>query len=169
MTRIPLRGNLASEFYVMDKRFKNIRIWCWEYRKNKENYPGINITADEKTCEIIIDFLTNLTPLDYVLKRTILLEKLKYEHAQYIVMHQKYNSFKKLVFRYFNRGNNEILIENDKVIIDFSDSFKSELIEAFQDIKSGIGDYSIYPDESNTDMCLSIWPCFGHMKKEINP
>ena len=162
----------------MEKYLQNIEAWCWRYKENRRNYPGLHFTAKPVACDSLVACVHQLRREGNGAHRTIPLRHLKPEDEAKVSGGQEYDCFSRL--RITLHGESDALlqmsfrIEDGSVHLDFTERFLSEFERGLSDVKSGAGDYSIKPREDRragqrlgeldrASECLWFWPCFGHL------
>lgn len=162
----------------MEKYLQNIQAWCWRYKENARNYPGLHFTAKPAACDALVTCLRQLCREGDGARRTMPLQLLKTEDEAKISGGQAYECFARL--RIMLHRESDVLrrmsfrVEGGTVHLDFTERYLSEFERGLSDVKTGTGDYSIEPQEDRQEgqllgeldrasECLWFWPCFGHL------
>ena len=164
----------------MEKYLQYIEAWCWRYKQNTRNYPGLHFTAKPAACDALITCLRQLRRESDGVHRTMPLLRLKAEDEAKISGGQEYVCFSRL--RIAVHGESDLLRQMSfrveggiTVHFDFTERFLSEFERGLSDVNSGVGDYSIEPQQEQgrplgeldrASECLWFWPCFGHLRAE---
>jgi hypothetical protein len=160
----------------MEKHLRDIKAWCWRYKENTRNYPGLHFTATAEACDAILKGLKQLRRETPPAHRTILLKALRKLDEQKVSGGQAYESFPRLRVSLRDESA-ELLqmsfrVEDATACFDFTEKWLSEFEHGLANVKRGIGDYSIQPEAGDRKRlgqldrkseCLWFWPCFGHL------
>jgi hypothetical protein len=165
----------------VEKYLQNIEAWCWRYKENTRNYPGLHFTAKPAACDALVTCLRQLCREGEGARRTMPLQHLKTEDEAKVSGGQAYECFTRL--RITLHRESDVLrqmsfrVEDGMVHLDFTERFLSEFERGLSDVKSGTGDYSIKPQKDHREgqrigeldrasESLWFWPCFGHLRIE---
>jgi hypothetical protein len=163
----------------MEEYLRDIEAWCWRYKENTRNYPGLHFTATAKACDAICKCLTQLRREPPPAHRTIPLKMLNPSDEQKVSGGQAFDSFPRLRISLQNQSDKlsqmSFRVQDARVYFDFTERWLSEFEQGLANVKRGVGDYSIEPDENKCDgkplgqldrksECLWFWPCFGHLR-----
>ncbi|HEY5909095.1 MAG TPA: hypothetical protein VJA21_00670 [Verrucomicrobiae bacterium] len=163
----------------MEKYLQNLEVWCWRYKENTRNYPGLHFTAKPAACDAISGCLRQLRKEGDGARRTIPLRPLKAEDEAKISGGQKYECFSRLRITIHAESDQlrqmAFRVESSLVHLDFTERSMSGFEKGLSDVKAGRGDYAIEPEEDKeqgrrlgelerASKCLWFWPCFGHLE-----
>ena len=159
----------------MERFLRNLDVWCWRYRENIRNYPGLHFTAKPMTCDVLLELLKLLETEGHNAHRAVPLKILTISDEAKITGGQKYRSFSKLKIVFCLASGQlrqaSFYEENGVALFYLTENFMDKFKAGLRDIKEGIGDYSIAPDDKKNlsgemdkkSECLWFWPCFGHL------
>jgi hypothetical protein len=165
----------------VEKYLQKIEAWCWRYKENTRNYPGLHFSAKPAGCEALVTCVGQLRREGDGARRTIPLRQLRAEDEAKISGGQEYECFARL--RFTLHPESDVLrqmsfrVEDGTVHLDFTERCLSEFERGLSDVKSGTGDYSIQPQVDRREgqslgeldrvsEHLWFWPCFGHLGVE---
>lgn len=161
----------------MEEYLKDIKVWCWRYRKPNFR-DGLNFTAKPNACDAIIKCLGQLQKEGNGVYRTIPLQLLRPEDEAKVSGGQKFESFSRLRITLHAESERirQMSFREDEGIVFFD--FTSKALPKFElrlaNVKAGQGDCSIGPEEAPSEernlgeldrlsSNLWFWPCFGHL------
>jgi hypothetical protein len=157
---------------------RDVDAWCWRYRENVRNYPGLHFTAKPKTCDALLACLELLTREGDGSYRTVLLKHLRPEDERKVTGGQKYECFPRMRISLFAASERlrqmSFRVEDGLALFDFTATHLADFERGLRDVQGGTGDYSIFPamdqkqgkllgDLDKRSVCLWFWPCFGHL------
>ncbi len=162
----------------MEKYLQDIEVWCWRYKENTKNFPGLHFTAKADACDAISKCLKNLRGEGRPAHRTISLKPLDPNDERKVTGGQAYVSFDRLRISMQDESGHlrqmSFRVENATVHFDLTKRWLSEFEQGLADVKQGVGDYAIGPEENKHEgkhlgeldrksERLWFWPCFGHL------
>ncbi len=163
----------------MERYLTNLDVWCWRYRENQRNYPGLHFTAKPDAVLALKQCLNQLRHEGAGAYRTIPLQPLLAADEAKITGGLKYECFEKLRLSLHEQSDKlrqmSFRGDADLACFDFVEAHFAEFERGLTDVHNGTGDYSIGPladrkqglsvgELDRLSECLWFWPCFGHMR-----
>ena len=162
----------------MERYLSDLDVWCWRYRENQRNYPGLHFTAKPEAISALQRCLQQLRQEAAGAYRTIPLKPLLAADEAKITGGQKYESFQRLRLSLHEPSDTlrqmSFRVDADLVRFDFVEAHVKQFERGLLDVHNGTGDYSIGPTSDRQrglavgewdceSECLWFWPCFGHL------
>jgi hypothetical protein len=163
----------------VERYLRDIEAWCWEYRENTRNYPGIHFTARPADCDALLRCLDVLVEEGEGATRLASLNPLASEDEARISGGQRYHCFSQLRLRLAPQTDAlqqmYVAAQDEKTVhIEITCVRLECLRRGIEDIKRGTGDYSMGPRSDKRKGYLLgswdrrskpfwFWPCFGHL------
>ena len=162
----------------MEPYLKNLDVWCWKYRENVKNYPGLHLTATADACDALLRCLQTLRQEGHGAERSVPLRPLAKADEAKITGGQPYVSFStlRLIYRDATPELRRLHVceAAEVALIEFTEEALHRLRRGIEDVKEGHGDYSIGPpnvrkelralgEKDRASASLWFWPCFGHL------
>jgi hypothetical protein len=166
---------------AMEKYLQKLEAWCWRYKENARNYPGLHFTARPSACDALTACVRQLRREGNGGRRTMPLRPLLPEDEAKVTGGQAFEYFSRLRISLHDETNRlrqmSFRVENGVVYLDFTERSMAEFEQGLRDVKAGQGDYSIEPQQRHGEglwlgeldrvsECLWFWPCFGHSRVE---
>lgn len=160
----------------MERFLQNAKIWCWLYKENARNYPGVNLTATTDGCDALLKAIELLEQEGPPSRRTILLKRLAPKDEAKVSGGQRYRNFSKLRLCLLERTADLqqmcISYDRDSATVEIVPQELYQLKEAIAAVRGGHGDSGIAPEttegafgpKDKASDILVFWPCFGHTR-----
>jgi hypothetical protein len=133
----------------MEPYLKNIEAWCWRYKENTRNYPGLHFTAKSAACDALFTCLKQLRSEANGPHRTMPLRQLRAEDEAKITGGQRYECFSRLRLGLHEESDRlrqmSFRVEGDAVCFDLAVPCISKFERGLADVRGGTGDYCIEP------------------------
>ena len=159
----------------MEPFLQDIDIWCWRYKENTRNYPGVNLTATTDGCDALLKVIELLEQEGPGSRRTVPLRQLDPKDEAKVSGGQRYRNFKKLRLCLAERTADlqQMCVSHDgeTATVEIVPQELDQLKDSIAEVRRGRGDFGIAPDtrrkgtygpKDKASEILTFWPCFGH-------
>ncbi|MFO1045100.1 MAG: hypothetical protein U0941_25275 [Planctomycetaceae bacterium] len=161
----------------MERFLQNLDVWCWRYKENVHNYPGLHFTARPQACDALLTCLTLLQAEGSGSYRTVPLKSLFLRDEAKVTGGQAFEAFTRLRITVSSASDHlrqmSFYAEGSTAHFDLAERGLILLRSGIEAVKRGEGDYSIYPsadkkhglvlgEQDHASERLWFWPCFGH-------
>ena len=170
----PILGPVQTGDFGMEKFLLGLDVWVWRYRERTTHYPGLHFTARPAACDALVRCIDLLVHEGDGARRSVPLRELDPADEAKVSGGTRFKSFSRLLLQYHDASDEmyqlSVGVDGGRSVVEFTQRTASALRAGFEDVKKGVGDYSLSPlieagplgVKDRESFPFWFWPCFGH-------